>query len=180
MAYSLKMVGKHTILSLFRIFSALSIWENRPEWVYIIPIANNLTYVSGILKWNVMQSIYWIFLALGWSPKPKQSWRTNSKNQQAFFCGIADLSKREIPTNISLSTAINQLQFKKPSIVVLWRTMELPFWILYSTTSNCFRPNVLLDKWQSIKLWERLERLRAYIAHTFSPEGMQKRDISRS
>ena len=36
-----------------------------------------------------------------------------------FFFGIADLSKRETPTNISLSTAINQLQFKKPSIVVL-------------------------------------------------------------
>ena len=64
----------HTFLSLFRMFSAPSIWENRPEWVYIIPIANNVTHISGILKWNVMQSIYWIFLALGQSPKPKQSW----------------------------------------------------------------------------------------------------------
>ena len=56
MAYSLKMVEKHTILSLFRMFSALSIWENRPEWVYIIPIANSVTHISGILKWNVIQS----------------------------------------------------------------------------------------------------------------------------
>ena len=34
---ALKMIGKHIILSLFKMFSAPNIWENRLQWVYIIP-----------------------------------------------------------------------------------------------------------------------------------------------
>ena len=92
MTYSLKMVGKHTILSLFRIFSALSIWENRPEWVYIIPVENNLTHVSGILKWNVVQSIYWIFLALVLAPASLQSRNSHDgqipRVRKVLFAGL--------------------------------------------------------------------------------------------
>ena len=77
------------------------------EWVFIIPIANNVTHVSGIkMKRNAIN--FFNFLSL-WQVSEAE---TNSKNQQDCFCRIADLRKQETPTNISLRTAVNQPQFK--------------------------------------------------------------------
>lgn len=156
------MVRTHTIFPVFRMFSSPSIWENHPDCLYIISSANKVTRDSGILKETSCYLIFFSFnSALSWSPKPKQSFQTNSKNQRVCSCRIADLSKQEAPTNISVRKDVNQPQCNNQASMYYkgqqsCRSVDPPF---YNLKLNRFHPIVLLYQWRSLKVWETLAQI---------------------
>ena len=111
------------------------------EWVFIIPIANNVTHVSGIkMERNAINFFY--FLSL-WQVSKAETVMTDKFQESArFFCRIADLRKQETPTNISLRTAVNQPQFKVSRHNVLSALCHIAVEIFWGYKSAIYRTKV--------------------------------------